>query len=240
MLKRKAISKIIITTFSFITIFVICVIPEKLLSNDNYLDQDINIEYVTNIGTNEIYLLGPNKYLVKTNVLLNEDNINTTIREIVDYLTIKKSSKVPSGLSGVIPANTILNNIEVNDKIVTLDFSKELLDVDLELEERLIEAIVYSMINLDGIEGVSIKIDGEALTKLPKSNKTIPEVLTRDFGINKVFDISNLDNIETLKRVIYAIQAIPEVYSVKRIQTSYTPTHNKKTQTNKNKTHKKK
>lgn len=44
-----------------------------------------------------------------------------------------------------------------------------------------------------------------------------------------------LDNIDTLKRVIYAIQAIPDVYSVKRIQTSYSPNHNKKPQNNKNK-----
>ena len=44
-----------------------------------------------------------------------------------------------------------------------------------------------------------------------------------------------LDNNETLKRVIYAIQAIPDVYSVKRIQTSYSPEHNKKVQNNKNK-----
>ena len=45
-----------------------------------------------------------------------------------------------------------------------------------------------------------------------------------------------LDNNETLKRVIYAIQAIPDVYSVKRIQTSYSPDRNKKLQNNKNKT----
>ena len=31
-----------------------------------------------------------------------------------------------------------------------------------------------------------------------------------------------LDNIDTLKKVINCIQAIPDVYSVKRIQTSYT------------------
>ena len=42
-----------------------------------------------------------------------------------------------------------------------------------------------------------------------------------------------LDNIETLKRVIYSIQAIPDVYSVKRIQTSYTPSGYKKTTTSK-------
>lgn len=206
MLKRKAIRKIIITTFSFITIFVICIIPEKLGSNDNYLDPDINIEYVTNVGTNEIYLLGPNKYLVKTNVLINKDNINTKIRGIIDYLTVKKSSKIPTGLSGIIPANTKINNIEVDDKIVIIDFSKELLNVDAGLEERVIEAIAYSLINLDGIEGVTIKIDGEILTKLPQSEKNIPKVLTREFGINKVFDINSLDDIQRV--TLYYIDEI--------------------------------
>lgn len=196
MLKRKALRKIIITTFSFLTVLIICIIPEKLSSNNNYLDPEINIEYVTNIGTNEIYLLGPNNYLVKTNVLIDEDNLNTKIRSIIDYLTVQKSSKIPSGLSGIIPADTKLNNIEITDKIVILDFDSELLNILPELEERLIEAITYSLINLDGIEGVIIKIDGNILKELPKTQKQIPDVLTRNFGINKVFDIDSLNGIQ--------------------------------------------
>jgi len=206
MLKRKALRKIIITTFSFLTVFVICIIPEKLNSNSNYLDPDIDIEYVTNVGTNEIYLLGPNSYLVKTNVLLNEENINTKIRGIIDYLTVQKSSKIPTGLSGIIPADTKLHNIEVNDKIVTLDFSKELLNTEISLEERIIEAITYSLINIDGIEGVIIKIEGSNLTQLPNSKKQLPEVLTRNFGINKVFDIDNLNEIK--KVTLYYLDEI--------------------------------
>ena len=41
-----------------------------------------------------------------------------------------------------------------------------------------------------------------------------------------------LDNIETLKKVILAIQAIPDVYSVKRIQTSYAPTNHQRSNRN--------
>lgn len=196
MLKKKALRKIIITTFSLIIVFAICIIPEKLNSKDNFLNPKIDIEYVTNVGTNEIYLLGPNDYLVKTNVLLNEESLETTIKEIIDYLTIKKSSKIPNGLSGIIPTNAKLNNVLVKDKIVTLDFSKELLKVSGVLEERIIEAITYSMINLDGIEGVIIKIDGNLLTELPQTKKKIPDVLTRNFGINKVFELENLENIQ--------------------------------------------
>lgn len=55
-----------------------------------------------------------------------------------------------------------------------------------------------------------------------------------------------LDNIETLKKVINCVQAIPDVYSVKRIQTSYAPHQNNQRQSknyhknNNSKQHKKK
>lgn len=206
MLKRRALRKIIITTFSLLTVFAICIIPNSLNSKDNFLDTKIDLEYVNNLGTNEIYLLGPNKYLVKTNVLLETDNINTKIRSILDYLTIQKSDKLPTGLSGIIPMNTKVNNVEIKESIVTIDFSKELLEVKEELEERLIEAITYSIINIDGVEAIKIKVDGNLLTELPKTKKRLPELLNRNFGINKVFDIDNLNGIQ--KVTLYYLDKI--------------------------------
>ena len=206
MLKRRALRKIIITTFSLLTVFAICIIPNSLNSKDNFLDTKIDLEYVNNLGTNEIYLLGPNKYLVKTNVLLETDNMNTKIRSILDYLTIQKSDKLPTGLSGIIPMNTKVNNIEIKESTVTIDFSKELLEVKEELEERLIEAITYSIINIDGVEAITIKVDGNLLTELPKTKKKLPELLNRNFGINKVFDIDNLNGIQ--KVTLYYLDKI--------------------------------
>lgn len=206
MLKRRALRKIIITTFSLLTVFAICIIPNSLNSKDNFLDTKIDLEYVNNLGTNEIYLLGPNKYLVKTNVLLETDNMNTKIRSILDYLTIQKSDKLPTGLSGIIPMNTKVNNVEIKESIVTIDFSKELLEVKEELEERLIEAITYSIINIDGVEAIKIKVDGNLLTELPKTKKKLPELLNRNFGINKVFDIDNLNSIQ--KVTLYYLDKI--------------------------------
>lgn len=206
MLKRRALRKIIITTFSLLTVFAICIIPNSLNSKDNFLDTKIDLEYVNNLGTNEIYLLGPNKYLVKTNVLLETDNMNTKIRSILDYLTIQKSDKLPTGLSGIIPMNTKVNNVEIKESIVTIDFSKELLEVKEELEERLIEAITYSVINIDGVEAITIKVDGNLLAELPKTKKKLPELLNRNFGINKVFDIDNLNGIQ--KVTLYYLDKI--------------------------------
>ena len=200
MLTRKALRKIIITTFSIITILVICIIPDKL-SNNNYLNPKIDTIYVDNNNTVSIYLLGPNDYLVKTNVVINKTEITNKIKEIINYLTIDKSSKVPNGLIGIIPKNTVLNSVKIEEKIAVLDFSSQFLDISLSLEERMIEAIVYSLIDIDGIEGISIKVDGNNLLKLPNSKKEIPLVLNRNYGINKVYELNDFSNVE--KVVIY-------------------------------------
>ena len=205
MLKRKALRKIIITTFSIITILVICIIPDKI-SNNNYLNSKIDTIYVDNNNTVSIYLLGPNNYLVKTNIVVNKEKITDKIKEIIDYLIVDKCSKVPNGLSGVISKNTILNSVNIEDKIAVLDFSKDFLKTNSYLEERMIEAIIYSLIDLDGIEGISIKVEGNLLKELPISKQKVPAVLNRNYGINKVYDINNINNIE--KIVLYYINII--------------------------------
>lgn len=207
MLKRKALRKIIITTFSIITIFVICIIPDKL-SNSNYLNPKIDTIYVNNNNTVGIYLIGNNNYLVKTNVIINQKELIEKIKEIIDYLTVNKSSKIPNGLIGIIPKNTKLKNVEIKDKIIILNFSNDLLKISKDLEERLIEAITYSLIDLEGVEGISIKIDNNLLTKLPFSNKKLPEILNRNYGINKVYEINNVNNID--KVVLYYIDKIDD------------------------------
>lgn len=204
MLRKKALRKILITTFTLFTLSVIYIIPMKV--NNNYLNPKLEVEYVTSLGTNEIYLLGPNKYLVKTNVLLNEESLESKIKSIIEYLTINKSEKLPVGLEGLIPANTTLNKITIDNKIATLDFSKELLNVLETTEERMIEAIVYSITNLEEIDGVTIQIEGTLLETLPQTKKKIPAVITRDFGINKVYDIDSRSNIQ--KVTLYYIDSI--------------------------------
>ena len=205
MLKRKALRKIIITTFSIITIFLICIIPDKF-TNNNYLNPKIETIYVDNNKTSEIYLLGNNNYLIKTNIVTNKEKLEDKIKEIIDYLIIDNSSKIPNGLNGIIPKNTKLNSININDKIAILDFSKEFLNISKELEEREIEAIIYSLIEIDGIEGISIKIDGNNLKELPFSKKLLPDILNRSYGINKVYELTNYSNVE--KVVLYYIDNI--------------------------------
>lgn len=194
MLKRRAFRKIIITTFSLITIFLICIVPSKFFKDDNYLNLNIDVSYVTNLDSNDIYLLADNGYLTKTSIVLNEEDIEEKIKNIIDYLIIDKSSKIPSGLYGIIPKNTVVNSISIDNSIVTVDFTQDLLKTSKERERKVIEALTYSLINLDGVEGVRIKIDGKYLDELPQTKEKLPDVLNRNFGINKVFEITGFND----------------------------------------------
>ncbi len=204
MLKKKAIEKILITTFTIFIIFVFYLIPEKI--NDKYLDVEQEIEYVSSTSTNEIYLLGPNNYLVKVNVLIEEEKPMDKIKKVIEYLTINKKETLPTGLKGIIPENTKLNKVNIEKEIATLDFNEELLNVNEQLEERLIEAITFGILNVEGIKGVKITINNTIITTLPKTKKEIPEILTRDFGINKRYDINNRNSIQ--KVVIFYLDKI--------------------------------
>ena len=197
MIRKKALRKIFITTMSLFIIMTIYLIP----LTEKTLETNLEFEYVTDLANSSIYLLDENNYLVKTKVLLDEDSLEDNIKNIINNLTISSNSKFPDNLKAIIPKNTKLNNITIEDDLVTLDFSKELLNIDEELSHKLIESIVYSITELDDINRVNITIDSNPLETYPNSSKKITMPLTRDIGINNEYVYNTLDNIT--KVVIY-------------------------------------
>ena len=95
----------------------------------------------------------------------------------------------------VIIVSTNKINIEA-DNLILIDFSKELLDTTKENEQKVIEAIVYTLTSIDDIKFVIIYVEGNILTRLPKSNIVLPATLDRNFGINKEYDLTNDKNIK--------------------------------------------
>ena len=197
MIRKKALRKIFITTMSLFIIMTIYLIP----LTEKTLETNLEFEYVTNLANSSIYLLDENNYLVKTKVLLDEDTLEDNIKNTISNLTISSNSKFPDKLNAIIPKNTKLNNITIEDDIVTLDFSKELLNINEELSTKLIESIVYSITELDSITKVNIMVESTPLETYPNSNKKIIMPLTRDIGINNEYTYNTLDNIT--KVVIY-------------------------------------
>ena len=185
MLKGKIIKRISVLILCILIIQIIKIYPAQKVTN-------------TTLSVNKgvIYLLDNSKFLSRLEITYDSLTKEDNIKEIIDILTINtKKSKIRAGFYPIIPENTKLLDVKVNGTNVLLNFSKEFLDISENLEEKLIEAIVFSITSLDQINSVTIKVEGVLLQKLPHSLKKIPENLDRSFKINKVYEINTINDI---------------------------------------------
>lgn len=195
MLKRFWIKKIMIASSALFALLLICLIPkeDKTLTN---IKQEL--EYVDKgINKNEIFLLDVNNYLARTSVALTSTDVTGKAKEILNTLITGSSgeSKIPNGFRGVLPADTKILTVEYEDKILKINLSNEVMDVKEDMEEKVIEAIVYNLTSIDGVDKVMLFVDGNILTKLPKTGINLPTTLDRSYGINKEYDINSTKNI---------------------------------------------
>lgn len=195
MLKKFWIKKIMIATSALFALLLICLIPkeEKVLSN---IKQEL--EYVDkSVNKSEVFLLDVNNYLARTSVVLTSTDITGKAKEILTTLITGSSgeSKIPNGFRGILPSETKILTVEYKDDVLKVNLSSDLLDVKEEMEEKLIEAIVYNLTSIDGVNKIMLFIDGNILTKLPKTGINLPTTLDRSFGINKEYEIDSTKNI---------------------------------------------
>ena len=208
MLKKISIRKIILSSLALFAMFLIYIIP----ANENSLDIKEELEYVnTNIESSPIFLMDQNSYVALTSVALNDTNIENKARQLIKVLTIGgMDSKIPSGFSAIIPPNTEVLNLSYENGILKVDFSKDLLNISEKLEEKMVESIVYTLTSIDMVDGVIIYVEGDILTKLPKTKINLPSTLDKTFGINKEFDLTSTKDITDV--TVYYINQISDNY----------------------------
>lgn len=206
MLRTKAIRKIFLTTLTVFILLTVFTITNYNNDNDNVLRTNLEIEDIAGLKTNVIYLLNDEGLLVQDRVLLDGSSVEEKIEKLLINLIEGSTGSFADGLSKVIPKGTVVNNVMVGNKYVTIDFSKELLNVSEEKEKSMITAIVYSVMNLDDFLGVSILVEGDNLEEYPNSKEKINKILDKRIGINKNYDITSLNNINRV--VIYYLENI--------------------------------
>ena len=212
MIKTKALRKIFITTM---TMFILLTVFSLPLMNEDEETLRVNLEVVdsSTVKTNSIYLLNEDGYLVRSKILLDEGSVKNNVLKIINNLIESDTSIFANGLHGVIPSGTKVISVICGSELVTVDFSKEILNVDVTYEKQMISAIVYSILDIEGINGVSILVEGKSLEKYPNSGEELPLVLTKSIGINKQYNIKSRDNISSV--VIYYLEDIEdEIYYV--------------------------
>ncbi len=205
-IKSKAIRKIFVTTVTMFIILTVFSIP--MLQEEGEMPVNLEFEEVSGIATNSIYLLNKSGYLVKAHIFLDEEKVEDKILKILNNLTRQETSKFSNGLKGTIPENIKVNKVICGSELATIDFSKEFLEVDVSEEKTMLQSIVYSILDIDGIKGVSILVDGVNYSKSPTTNEEYPLVLNKDIGINEKYDVKSRDNISSV--VIYYLENIDD------------------------------
>ncbi|MGM9876001.1 MAG: GerMN domain-containing protein [Bacilli bacterium] len=196
MLKRMSIKKIMVSTTAVLILLIIYLIPDNRkeieLKNDD-------IEYTYNNITSAIYLVDRDDYVARTNIASCNCSDVDKAKDLLEGLIIggKKSGIIPNGFRSIIPPDTSILDINLENKILTINFSKELLEVSEPEEEKMIESIIYTLTSIKGIDKVIIKVEGNILTNLPHSRKTLPSVLDKSYGINKNYELVTINNIDS-------------------------------------------
>lgn len=208
MIKKSLLKKISLIFVSVLTIILIYSFP-TLSKNDNIV-QSINF-----IKTNDgdiIYLLDNNNYVSRVNTLITSTEPLKKAKEIINILTInsKNSNYIQKGFSPVIPKNTKILDISLDDDLLKINFSNEFLSIEKNLENKLIESLIYSLTSMENINAIMIFVEGEHLNFLPNSKKELPLVLTRDYGINKIYELENIKG--ATKTTVYYLNKYLDYY----------------------------
>lgn len=210
MIKRFLSKRIIMSTAVLFALFLLCLLPNKELKVEEkvkYIEND-NLKTV-------IYLLDDHNYLARTAVAISSQETEKKAKELLQVL-IKGGngeSKIPSGFQSLLPSDTEILSLELVDDIVKVNFSKKILDIKEELEEKMIEAIVYTLTSIDGVNKVIIYVEGDILSKLPKTGIHLPSTLDRSYGINKEYKVESFKDINSVT-VYYVSKYNDDIYYV--------------------------
>lgn len=211
MLKKMSIKKILVSTSALFALFLVYLIPKKEVITLDDVKQEL--EYVDkSVITENIYLEDSNSYLARTLVAVNSTDIEARAKELLEILIKDGSgeSKIPNGFKSILPSDTRILSVKFIDDVLKVDLSKELLDVKEESEEKIIEAIVYTLTSIDGVDKIILYVEGDILTKLPKTKINLPSTLDRTFGINKEYNITKPKDISNV--TIYYVSKFNDNY----------------------------
>lgn len=205
MIKKSSIRRICVATLTLFILLIIYFFP----SNDTVIKE--HLSYITK-DEMPIFLVDNSDYVARTSIVKNSSETIEQIKEIIEALTknTKKSSYIRDGFKPIIPEGTKILDLKLEENILTINFSKELLNVVHCDEQKMIEAIIYSLTEIKDIKKIKILVEGKPLTNLPNSNKKLPEYLDKSYGINKIYNIDSIK--ETSKTTIYYLSKNKDYY----------------------------
>lgn len=209
MLKKSSIKKICLAAFCLLILLILYLFPRK---KDSDASLTPKTTYSVSNVEDTIYLIDKNNYVARVNISINEEDCEKKAKEIISYLTVgsNNSNLIPNGFKPIIPAGTKVLATSLEDSNLKINFSKDFLNIDASLEVKLIESLIYSLTSIEGVDSITILIEGELLNKLPHSKEFLDNPLDRKYGINKSYDMDNIKG--TSKTTLYYLSKYDGYY----------------------------
>lgn len=184
MIKRYTLKKITITSFSLILLLIF----------SSFNPKQIDYEIITEEKQKEniVYLLDDDNYVSKVISYFDTSNVKEEVEEKLKVLI--NGEKTLNDFNSIIPKDTKINEIKLEKDNVYIDFSQEIQSINKYIEEKMIEAIVFTLTEINGINNVYLTVGNSKYDTL-QNGKKISYPLTRDYGVNKEYDITSLSNI---------------------------------------------
>lgn len=140
-----------------------------------------------------LYLLNDYDQLTKVDIKVGEDKLVNVIKSIINKLTISNDATIPKVFTQIIPNNIKVDDVLVEEGIAKINFNEDFLKIKDDEIIKIIEAITYSLLELKEINGVSIYVNHENISNL--FNKDIPNIITKEYGINKRNELKSFNDI---------------------------------------------
>lgn len=195
MIQRMLYKKIAVATSLLLVILMLYLIP----SNKNEIKMEERLEYVYPKEIDTIYLLDSYDKISRTEISVNKDDEIEKVKELMEGLTIngRKQDKIPNGFKGLLPIGTKVIDASLKEGILRINLSKEFNNIKINMEEKAIEAITYTLTSIEGVDKIEILVEGEKLEYLPNSKKQLPKYLDKKYGINKEYELTTLEDIDS-------------------------------------------
>ncbi len=191
MIKNCVKRKLIITTFALLVFLITLTFPKTEEEIKN-----VTITYTQNASF-PIYLLDKDEFVARTSISLKSTDVVKQAKELIAMMTIDNASAayIPNLFSPILPKNTKVLSIDVQDTTLKVNLSQEFLNIPKGYEEKVLECLVYSLTELEGVDSILLYVEGDVLDTLPNTNEKLPLLLTRDIGVNKIYDLTNLKDV---------------------------------------------
>ncbi|MBO4601060.1 MAG: GerMN domain-containing protein [Bacilli bacterium] len=192
MIKKASIRRIVVASFALLIVLVsLYIFPQKEIKIPSKI-------IYKKAETNAIYLEDQNKLISRTFINVDSTDKEQLANELIMALinNSNKSKYLPLGFSSTILGDVKIKEIKIENDVITVNFDGNIFKDNENNEEKIIESIVYTLTEIEGIKKIKILINDEVLKRLPSSNKIIPEYLDRSIGINRISKFNSLKNTQ--------------------------------------------